>query len=519
VPVNGSVVPRLVLSRWRWWLGGGAVAYATGLVLLRGAPTTSSDPGIFLSVAARLLHGDRLYVDVYDNKGPLFYYSYAGALWVLGWRGPFLLDIVWLALAAAFSALLVRSIGGSRLLAAVAFALYPLILTGTWYYAGYSRLAIFSIIPLIGWLWLRRSFAWAGALVCAGMLFDLGLTLVLLSVPLALLALGVPDGKRRFQAGRAAAGLGAAAAVAIAFMAAVGELGGYVHTMIGNVAYSNNVLRDTAREGGITGHIHVAERLIPHFNEVRIVFLVVGALTVYSLARAWRARSLGATETILAAIFLSTSLTVSITLALTAAWGQHDQMLALPATWLVLFVLVRFQLIRWLVPRAAGMAAVIALSPVLLGGTIGGTLQLTKASGLSISSWHSPPLNNTAAALNRVRREQMPGLARVTYTHLGRNDEEAQAAFLDDEFKLACPVFHQYMFTADLDGVLRCIREKRPRLILVTSTFVTLWSAPDRWNVFISQGERLLRDRYLLTLTRPDPIGPVQVWKLRSGAK
>ena len=113
----------------------------------------------------------------------------------------------------------------------------------------------------------------------------------------------------------------------------------------------------------------------------------------------------------------------------------------------------------------------------------------------------------------------MPGLARVTYTHLGRNDEEAQAAFLDDEFKLACPVFHQYMFTADLDGVLRCIREKRPRLILVTSTFVTLWSAPDRWNVFISQGERLLRDRYLLTLTRPDPIGPVQVWKLRSGAK
>jgi hypothetical protein len=38
------------------------------LVVTRGRPSIDSDAGIFLSVAARLLAGDRLYADVYDNK-------------------------------------------------------------------------------------------------------------------------------------------------------------------------------------------------------------------------------------------------------------------------------------------------------------------------------------------------------------------------------------------------------------------------------------------------------------------
>src|SRR4029453_4429418 len=57
-------------------------------VFMRGYPTTNSDTGIFLSVAGRLLDGDRLYRDVFDNKDPLFYFSQSLALWAAGWRGP-----------------------------------------------------------------------------------------------------------------------------------------------------------------------------------------------------------------------------------------------------------------------------------------------------------------------------------------------------------------------------------------------------------------------------------------------
>src|SRR5512144_127111 len=37
----------------------------------------SADRGIFVSVAERLLAGDALYRDVWDNKDPLFYFSLA----------------------------------------------------------------------------------------------------------------------------------------------------------------------------------------------------------------------------------------------------------------------------------------------------------------------------------------------------------------------------------------------------------------------------------------------------------
>jgi hypothetical protein len=46
----------------------------------RIVPFRLSDRGIFISVGARLLAGDRLYIDVYDNKDPLFYYFVAGQL-------------------------------------------------------------------------------------------------------------------------------------------------------------------------------------------------------------------------------------------------------------------------------------------------------------------------------------------------------------------------------------------------------------------------------------------------------
>ena len=32
------------------------------------------DRGIFVSIAERLLAGDKLYVDVWENKDPIFYY-------------------------------------------------------------------------------------------------------------------------------------------------------------------------------------------------------------------------------------------------------------------------------------------------------------------------------------------------------------------------------------------------------------------------------------------------------------
>ena len=101
----------------------------------------AGDQGVFLSVAGRMLDGDRLYADVFDNKDPLFFYTYAGAFWVGGWRGPFLLDAVWLGLAGVAVALLARALGAPRSAVVASFFVYPLTLAAGWYLVGLSLLA------------------------------------------------------------------------------------------------------------------------------------------------------------------------------------------------------------------------------------------------------------------------------------------------------------------------------------------------------------------------------------------
>ena len=109
-----------------------------------------------------MLDGDQLYAEIFENKDPLFFYTYAGALWVGGWRGPFLLDAIWVGLAGVCraappsSGLLARR--SSR---ASSCTPSPWRAGGTSWASpcsGRSRLVLFA-----PWLWLRGRFAASGA--------------------------------------------------------------------------------------------------------------------------------------------------------------------------------------------------------------------------------------------------------------------------------------------------------------------------------------------------------------------
>ena len=127
----------------RSWIAALAAAglFGGALVLVVGQPAIGSDQGVFLSVAARLLDGDALYAEVVDNKDPLFFVSYAGALWVGGWRGPSLLDGLWFGLAAIGFAAMLRALGAPRAAVVAGFFVYPLALAGGWYFTGLSMSA------------------------------------------------------------------------------------------------------------------------------------------------------------------------------------------------------------------------------------------------------------------------------------------------------------------------------------------------------------------------------------------
>ena len=373
-------------------LAAASTAYAALLVFAQGRPSLDTDAGVVLSVAARLLQGDHLYRDVWDNKDPLFFYVDAAALWVAGWRGPFLLDIVWVATAAAAVWLLLGVLDTPPLARVAGFLAYPLLLTGEWYHAGYSMLAALALAPLAAWLSARGSPTTAGVVVGLGVLFKVNLALVLVAAPVTLFLLGVPVRRNVRHVLGFLAGLAGTLALAAGLLAARGELVPDLHVLRDNVSYANDVLVGTGRIGGIHGHVRAFETLTRHARPVIAMFFLAGALAVGILVRG-RGRQRTTPLGRVSALLLGVGLATAVTLALTTAWDHHVQMLAYPGALLVVFIVaalnegVRLHPLRW-----TAQAAAVAGALLLLG------VYHAPNAGWSLSRWTDPAHSRTAAA-------------------------------------------------------------------------------------------------------------------------
>lgn len=509
---NSLVRRASALAGTSGFLGTASAAYGALLVILRGRPSVGVDAGVFLSVAGRLVHGDHLYSGVWDNKDPLFFYADSAALWVGGWKGPFLLDIIWVALAAASIVLLLRKLAAPPAARAAGFVAYPLLLTGQWYYSGYSMLAALALAPLAAWLWARGTPAASGVVVALGLLFKINLALVLLAAPVALFAMGIPARRDARGPFRFLAGLGVTLAAGVAALAARGELVPYFHMLRDNVSYANDVLVGNGRIGGIHGHIRVVETSTGHAHLVIVVFLAVAALAVWTLMRHRKpggSKPLGS----IAALLLGVGGATTVTLALTAAWNHHVQMVAYAGIFVAVFAVAGLDpMIHLPLVRRGAQVVVVIAAVLLLGGS------RPAASGGSLSAWLHGVNSQTAAALEAVRTERFRDAADVSYVHLGQNDEEAHAAFIGGGWTLSCARFHQYPWTpqATLNAILRCVETRRPQLLLVTSSLSDRPGAPRSWHRFVVAADTLVHRDYRRVYFLRHAHGTVAVWQLRA---
>jgi hypothetical protein len=180
---------------------------------------------------------------------------------------------------------------------------------------------------------------------------------------------------------------------------------------------------------------------------------------------------------------------------------------------LIVFVVARLAPALAEKPRLLAAGAVCgaaALGVVLLGGTA--AAPYARAGG--VAYWFQSGHSGTAEELEQAAASRFPAAGRITFAHLGQNDEEAVAAFLDSRFALACPAIAQYVFTPHLGGVLRCVEGKRPDLVLVTQNFHRERHAPQEWDQFVANGTRLLARDYERVSTRRTPNGLASVWAL-----
>lgn len=483
-----------------------ALGLGLTLVLLRGDPFVAGDQGVFLSVAGRMLDGDRLYAEVFDNKDPLFFYIYAGALWVGGWRGPFLLDAFWLGLAGVSIALLVRALGAPRAAVVSCFLVYPVTLAAGWYLAGLSLLGALAVAPLAPWLWLRGRFAWAGVAVVCVLLLKLNLVPLALAPLAALLVLGAPEMPRRRALARGGLGLGGALAAAAAFLAVRGELGSYFGVILHNVHYSSARTNADSAAGRAREHLNIAWDYFYRAGRWQAPLAIL-ILVAFGCAVGLARRRGRPTEWRLGAVGVVTLASAFLVVSLTAYWWEHLQLLAFPAT------LIAASLI-WRVDAVMGRRWVAIAATVIASFAIWTTFKLETSRDVS-ALWTGVAVSPGAIALERARERFQPDAPRVTYMVLGSNSEGGHAAFIDRRFDLVCPYFQLYPFSRSeqFADTLSCATRESPSFVLVTlGFFEPAGDVPD-WNAFVSRSRRFLGERYEL-VEREHP--GVQVWKRRS---
>ena len=496
--------PRRVRARWIG-ICGFSLLFGFALVLVRGKPTLASDQGVYLSVAARMLDGDHLYAQTIENKDPLFFYTYAAALWVGGWRGPFLLDGLWFALAAVSFALLLRELQMPRSVVFAGFFLYPLALAGGWYLAGQTMLGALAVAPLAPWLWLRGRFAASGAVLGVVMLLKLNLAAVAVA-PIATFALfAAPEGSRLRACARAVAGLSATLGAAALFMAVRGELRPYLDLVEYNVYYSRALYGDEGFLGRARLHLDV---VIDYFRlsgrwQLPAAVLVLGAFCVAAVYLA-RTSKVSRGRLLAASAALTLVLTLG-SLALTAYWFHHVQMLAYPVA-LIAATLIS-AVASSLGERAGALTAVACVLFALWAA-----LKSDDRVGQS-TPWTASGGSAASDALEQARIRYYPRAKRVTYMVFGGNSENAHAVFISHRFDLACRWFHLYPYSTDdqLDETTDCSRREKPMLILVTLGFYDDRTGAS-WRRFVANAEHLLHSRYELVVTAPPGF---QAWKRR----
>lgn len=447
-------------------------------LLPRLIPSLDLDRGIFVSVAERLIAGDRLYSDVWDNKDPLFYYVIA-----LGRCVSPLMDVVvewtYLLMACTGVAILIRRSGGTSTTAWTGgFIAGPVALTGGIYFAGYSHLPGVAVgLLCLGTASIRRPFT-TGVLI--GVV--LGLKFIVFPVVAVSLATLIYIRAEQWNLRRFAAGLGLTIGVLGLVLSARGELVPYTSAQIRNVRYTQSTLLD-ARVPYPLAHL---ARVLTVDSAASFVTIIV-VLVALRIAAPRKASSppLALWWSALAAFGGAIAV-----IAGTGLWQQHSQVLLVPAALAVALGALKIETFtegHRDTRRALGGFALLMLTASFLGGP--------QANGYIQSITAAP---ERLSALTRVSPEAKALLSTgrpASYARVGSNDDLGHAYGLR-YWPLACPHFHQYWFDPadELAADAACVGHAD--LVLVAASAVH-GDEHTRWNAYLSTVNRILESKYV----------------------
>jgi hypothetical protein len=450
-----------------------------GILHLVAPDRHHTDRGVYVSVAERLLAGDTLYSGVYDNKEPLFYYFVAAQRALGSWAEP-TAESMLIAIVAAATYFIAVRVSSQWVALAVSFIAVPIILTGTFYYPGFSELPGTALV-LVG-----ISASACGRPVLSGSCIGLLVFMKLIFVPVALVGVSCFLLVRRdlFETLIVALSAFTSAIVVVGVLLVRSELLPFLETIKLNIAYSQGNLILPARGlDALVAHVRriggwtLAGELAP--LSLAIMLNLIPPSGTHDRSRAQLA---------IVGTCVSTLVTSLVVLSLCGLWDYHRQILYIPSIFAVLGL-------TFLLDVTAKRARLPTLGLVILTGYVMAGSPDPKryiqsfATSYGELSWVSPESQ-------RLLEIGSSG----TYARFGWEDSGHAIGLR--HWKLACPKFHQYNHDSDvaLNKVFECALTS-PTL-LISANFASNTARPSsnefvaRMDRFVDRVEQLLNQSY-----------------------
>lgn len=452
------------------------VAAVWWLLIWRMMPIPVVDHGLFVSVAERLIAGDRLYADVFENKDPLFHYLNAVSRLPSPY-GSWVLAVALVALCSASAHAMLRRLGASRRATVlVAWGATPIIVVGASYIPGAAHMPAVALTLVAIAATARRNAVIAGVALAA----VAGLKLIMFPMAVVVVMV-IVIGRKAWRWGLVAALVAVTAiSVTIGVMLLRGEWVPYLMTLAENVQYSQ-VAAGTTQVVALGNHL---QRVFTIGNLVIVgatAFLLSAALAIGirspEHSRDRRLLSVAGLAGLFAALGI---------LALTGLWPHHAMVVTPLAVLSIVVLSANPRIVRFHRPGPGAVLAMIALAWVL--------------AGVPLPTLYTHPLEYARANLNlqvlepvetRLIRETGPP---STYARVGGGEDGGHAFGLRD-WDLVCRRFAQGYWDSPkiLGETLACL--PRARVIFVDPDAKHQPQYPD-WNTFIDGVERLLANSY-----------------------
>lgn len=328
-------------------------------------PQPNGDYGFFTAVAERLVAGDRLYVDIWDNKDPFVFYTIAVARSAGIW-GAWTLELLWILTAAIAVWLVARWAAIPRTLGLVAAGVStPLVIVGLPYFMGSTHVPGIALTLAAVAATLRSRPVLVGILIVTLTFFKLiMLPLVLIAVAAAVL---MRSGRWSVQGLGSfvkplAMATGVTLVAVLGLLAIRGELVPYFDAQIANVLYSQAPIVPETNPSLIRW---IARHVVTLVNPHVLAILIASAATL-SAARITRRRSWAPPESVLWWLAASTVVVEIAIVAAVSKWLHHALILAVSSSLVIVLIAFYLTRARW-GSGLLGVLALVAITYPLMG--------------------------------------------------------------------------------------------------------------------------------------------------------